>query len=121
MTQDISNMAEEKLLPCPFCGGTKTKEQRTGVDDECVFIQCVSCEAGGPTSFPRQDNDVPTWNTRASGYTEGLKAVGKAVNPNDIMKYFDEKNKRIIDEFGWTGQYNVNAKDILDFLIDVVQ
>lgn len=82
-------MSEEKkpeLLPCPFCGGTETKEQRTGVDDECVFIQCITCEAGGPTSFPRQDNDSVTWNTRISDLSllEGSK----------ILR---EKNSRLVN------------------------
>lgn len=29
------------------------------------------------------------------------------------------KNKRIDDEFGWTGEYRLCQKDLIDFLIDV--
>jgi Lar family restriction alleviation protein len=55
----------EALKPCPFCGGTETRLQRGGVDDECTYIQCLSCEAGGPTSTPRGETAIELWDTRA--------------------------------------------------------
>jgi hypothetical protein len=39
------------------------------------------------------------------------------IQPKEIGIYFDKKEKRIIDEIGWTGEYHLSAKDILDFLI----
>lgn len=41
------------------------------------------------------------------------------IQPAEIEKYFDEKNKRIIDDMGWTGEYHLSAKDILDLIIDI--
>ncbi len=38
------------------------------------------------------------------------------IQPDKIAEYF--KDKRIFDEEGWTGEYKVTSKDILDFIID---
>lgn len=38
------------------------------------------------------------------------------IQPKDIDEYF--KNKKEFDDIGWTGQYSLCNKDILDFIID---
>lgn len=52
------------LKPCPFCGGVNLTE---GYDDGIAWISCV-CGAAGPNVHKRQDDDAPTWNTRAGGW-----------------------------------------------------
>jgi len=41
--------------------------------------------------------------------------------PSEIETYFNEKqnHKRIHDDLGWTGEYSLSAKDILDLIIDL--
>lgn len=39
------------------------------------------------------------------------------IQPKDIEEYF--KDKKIIDDIGWTGEFHVSAKDILDCFIDL--
>lgn len=82
----------QKLKPCPFCGGTETRVQITGSDDECRFIQCVKCEAGGPTIFPRQGEDTPTWNDRVSApqpvgeeREKAIREVAAYIAPYDMV------------------------------------
>jgi hypothetical protein len=41
------------------------------------------------------------------------------IQPKKIEQYFHEKNKGITDDFGWTGEFKLTAKDILDFIIDL--
>ncbi len=43
----------------------------------------------------------------------------KKLQPKDIEKYFDSKGWRNYDEYGWTGEYVVSVKNILDMLIDL--
>lgn len=40
--------------------------------------------------------------------------------PKDVDKWLEEnyKDKRLNDEFGWTGEYRLCQKDLIDFVID---
>ena len=40
------------------------------------------------------------------------------IQPTEIEKYLTEKGKKIFDDMGWTGEFKVSAKDIIDMLID---
>lgn len=42
------------------------------------------------------------------------------MQPNDVDKWLDEKlsHKKINDEFGFTGEYRLCQKDLIDFMID---
>ena len=40
------------------------------------------------------------------------------LQPAKIEEYFIKKEKKIFDEFGWTGDFRLCAKDIIDMLID---
>lgn len=42
------------------------------------------------------------------------------LQPNELNKMLEEKyvQKRIFDEFGWTGEYSLSCKDIIDLIID---
>jgi len=119
---------EQEMLPCPFCGGTETKINRGGVDDEIVYDQCVKCEAGGPTSYPRQDNDSPTWNTRASSVKgmQWIKASERLPEKDGeyhilwydkhsedkwVANYSKEKQFYIDDQIGYLGKDQVKWLD----------
>lgn len=39
--------------------------------------------------------------------------------PSDIETYCDEKEWRHYDDDGWTGQFTISAKNILDIMIDL--
>jgi hypothetical protein len=39
------------------------------------------------------------------------------IQPSEIEEYF--KEKKCFDSMGWTGEYHVSAKDIIDLLIDL--
>lgn len=41
------------------------------------------------------------------------------IQPTEIEKYLTEKGEKIFDEMGWTGEFKVSAKDIIDMLIDM--
>jgi hypothetical protein len=120
----MSNEQLTELLPCPFCGGTETKEQRTGADDECVFIQCITCEAGGPTSFPRQDNDTPTWNSRLSSPSpvvsaEEVKTLGALAS--NIISALDNYG-RTVDAYEYGLPHSLqNIMDMSDLIIPIMQ
>lgn len=39
------------------------------------------------------------------------------IQPTDIEKYLTEKGKKIHDKMGWTGEFHLSAKDMIDLLI----
>ena len=43
------------------------------------------------------------------------------LQPTQIENYLTDKKKRLYDNMGWTGEFTVSAKDILDMLIDLKQ
>lgn len=52
-------------------------------------------------------------------YSEALSSLPvQEVQPTDIENYFIKKEKKQMDEMGWTGMFVVSAKDVLDFIID---
>ena len=57
---------ENKLLPCPFCGGNKVRISRSeGMNYEpYYFVYCHKCAAEGP--FKSIESEAITaWNTRS--------------------------------------------------------
>lgn len=64
--QRIRDRKTEQLKPCPFCGGVNLEVRRGGCDDEVAYIFCKGCEAGGPSSMPRDDrgSSADQWNVR---------------------------------------------------------
>ena len=59
----------EKLLPCPFCGG----DAYLVTDDETASlygVQCFRCDAGIPSEKKTVKEAVEAWNRRASDETD---------------------------------------------------
>lgn len=94
-------MSNEKLLPCPFCGGTEAFVER--YDYSSAYVQCdsdvgdnCSCQARGPIAVQDDDGEetpgeagaIRNWNRRAlaapvasaapSGEREKFEAVMRA-------------------------------------------
>lgn len=101
----MTDAAKRALEPCPFCGGNELNLSRGGVDDEVTFIQC-KCEAGGPSSFPRDDETAADkWNTRApveavpQEVVDALECCHEAMNDYLNGKHFDLKAMRTATYF----------------------
>lgn len=61
----------EMLKPCPFCGGTASRQDLTDDDNaggSC--ITCDSCGASSPVHFDRKENLYDSWNRRSSSSRE---------------------------------------------------
>lgn len=57
MVEGMEEAGEVKLLPCPFCGGTRVYETMT-------VVICNHCDAQGPDVLSRQETAADLWNTR---------------------------------------------------------
>jgi len=57
---------ENKLLPCPFCGGKALPDigNQNGEEADQWFVMCQCCAAEGPWFYER-GNAITAWNTRA--------------------------------------------------------
>lgn len=54
---------EDKLLPCPFCGG-EPEIERMGTSRVSMIITCTECGASLETGETWLDKNC-SWNTRA--------------------------------------------------------
>lgn len=43
----------------------------------------------------------------------------KHIQPKDIAALLDNNSKKIMDDDGWTGEWSVSAKDVLDLIFDL--
>lgn len=58
----MTNTNENKLLPCPFCGGSEDlNKYEDGAGS--YYIACDNCEACGPQEYGEKDFEE-MWNTR---------------------------------------------------------
>lgn len=102
------------LLPCPFCGDTKTL--KPGASYHAVRIYC-RCGATGPSIFASYDEDVEdidpaacvaawgTWNRRAPQDEAGAEgSPGATNNPTDRITALEEALREIRDH--WACQYD---------------
>lgn len=65
-------MENEKLLPCPFCGGTSLQricEQSRNF--YLYFVRCTTCDTKGPVTMSmnyldpiKRNKSIKDWNTR---------------------------------------------------------
>jgi len=105
--QSTSAQAEPELLPCPFCGGTPERGQRTIQREPRLTVAVASCMNRNCPMFCKNVNIEPddyktiSWNTRAATpipeveaaqpetVTEVLhwaQAVLTALNVGDVQK-----------------------------------
>lgn len=59
-----TQLSEERLEPCPFCGGNAEKRLTDGAGRG--FVGCFTCMIGLPFNAPYGDAEVAAWNSRAS-------------------------------------------------------
>ena len=63
--------------------------------------------------------------TKMSEYTRSLRQTAVVPHfipqPSEIVELMMEKleHRMINDEFGWTGEWRMSAKDVLDVIIDL--
>jgi hypothetical protein len=101
-----ASSAEAKLLPCPFCGGTKLK---SGGDDKIVGTWCLTCEASGPNEYGSFG-----WNRRAlpsaPAPVEGVEQFGMIDEASGHEPlYFGRVNG--IEPWGVSGDRYVKLSD----------
>ena len=61
-------------------------------------------------------------NTTEPQHDAKLPVICRSIpQPKEVDAWLLDKmkHKRIDDEFGWTGEYRLCQKDLIDFLIDV--
>lgn len=61
-------MINEKLKPCPFCGGDAVLHSVTDeheLDNGGSFIECLFCKASSAMVFGEKTTLVERWNKRA--------------------------------------------------------
>lgn len=90
-------MSEEKLLPCPMCGGKaiKTAFSWGNICDEYT-VKCTECGVG--TKVLKSDEAVKSWNTRKpmENIVERLEKETKIyVDDDGNMSFAIPKNKAI--------------------------
>lgn len=67
----------DKLLPCPFCGGTNAK-LRTHSLAPMSWVSCVDCGLEAPTETGVTDEAaVAYWNRRAAPPQTRVKATSE--------------------------------------------
>lgn len=58
----------DKLLPCPFCGGTpKLRTHRSGEDSMEAYVECPTCEVRTTyyeDAYAPADDAIGAWNRR---------------------------------------------------------
>lgn len=64
------------LLPCPFCGGSASRNE---MDDGSSYISCLRCSATTALHYDRKENLVSSWNDRTPNIdSERDKITAKA-------------------------------------------
>lgn len=66
-------MNDNKLLPCPFCGGVHLAAVISPVT-EWAYVKCLNCKARGP-GCEGLDQARATWNDRNGEPTTTADAV----------------------------------------------
>ena len=94
------------------------KDWKAIAEKQAELIEHYQCKGNWNYANPDWDR----WNDKLSKLHKDLFALEsqevEGVQPKIIEAYFNEKDKRIIDDMGWTGEYHLSAKDIIDFIID---
>jgi len=82
-------MSDEELLPCPFCGSNRLKEQIvTNTGGNVRYIWCMGCNAKGPWfGGGHPDNN---WNTRAHPLKSRLRDGWVMVPVEPTMGMYDD-------------------------------
>ena len=58
---------EDRLKPCPFCGGearTRDLSIKIPYDGIAHFVECCQCDVRSGISFDGEQGAIETWNTR---------------------------------------------------------
>ena len=84
-------MAEQKLKPCPFCGGEAESDFGFDHNNKTYFyVTCLKC--GGETNhYKTKAEAITAWNPRPENplleelkqYKDAIKAIEKYTRPNE--------------------------------------
>ena len=61
-------MSDEKLEPCPFCGGKAGISYGRMGDTRMPYVECLECAAGSDFCFTEEEA-AEAWNRRATDGT----------------------------------------------------
>lgn len=65
----MRNEVEQRLLPCPFCGGPAERIDfgvGAGDNEGGSCIACTRCQASGPVEFGYKESFISNWNRRSA-------------------------------------------------------
>lgn len=77
--------SEEKLAPCPFCGGIANAPEFYGESKTAKFINCRDCGANIYRAHPGENDEVliAAWNRR-----DELEVAERAAESDRIDAYY---------------------------------
>ena len=107
-------MSEERLLPCPFCGGEAYINYETMVDERTIYwaqVLCKQCHARSCGSWRNsytnaEKKEVKAWNTRkpieriisqAEAEIESSDKYIREYDDSEVQKAFN-KGMRVVLE-----------------------
>ena len=110
----------DPLLPCPFCGGTASKQTINETMDATPedsnfggsFIECDNCGACTRLEFDRKENLESAWNSRIYDRREALAKRLAAVFDNIILPDVRSTVMPPRDAANWR-EYLAKADDFL--------
>lgn len=101
----------DKLLPCPFCGGTpKLRTHRSGEDSMEAYVECPTCEVRTTyyeDAYAPVDDAIGAWNRRAAPPQTNLR--GPEFGPHgSATAMFDVIAERLRqqEQEGWTTEHD---------------
>lgn len=111
-------MSEEKLMPCPFCGGParlwhQNKRQPHSAYVQCDESMCGTTKAGvGRTKAERETEAITAWNTRPAREEVSGEAIERLriMSKQKLLSELDDDDREAADVEGGYDQLVKDAR-----------